>query len=125
MKPLLGWVLSAALIYVGWGLAGWHGVALAASAIAFALMLQFNRAVRVMKHAAEAPLGLVPNAVMFNAGLRSGMTMLQVVATTKTLGRKVDQSSDDDWAWSDDDGSSVRLHFEAGRLVRWKLQRPN
>ena len=125
MKPLLGWALSAALLYVGWGLLGWHGVALAVSAIAFALMLQFNRAVRLMKNAADAPLGVVPNAVMFHAGLRAGLTMLQVVATTKTLGRKLDAASDDDWAWSDDDGSTVRLHFERGRLLRWHLERPN
>jgi len=49
--------------------------------------------------------------------------MLRIVATTKSLGRKV-EGSDDDWTWSDDGGVSVRLHFERGRLVRWQLERP-
>ena len=50
------------------------------------------------------------------------MTMLQIVTKTKSLGRKV-EGSDDDWRWSDDGGASVVLHFERGRLARWRLER--
>jgi hypothetical protein len=60
---------------------------------------------------------------MFNAWLRRGLTMLQVVTKTKSLGRKVG-AGEDDWAWTDAGGSSVSLHFERGRLVRWQLERP-
>ena len=66
--------------------------------------------------------GQVPSAVMFQAGLRPGLTMLQVVRTTKSLGRKVD-GSDDDWLWADEGGDSVRLHFEGARLATWQLER--
>ena len=123
MNPLLGWALAAAFAYFSWHAYGGAGLALAASAIVFWLLLQFNRAVRVMKNAAGAPVGSIPSAVMFNAWLRRGLTMLQVVAKTRSLGRKV-ADTDDDWVWSDEGGSSVHLHFERGRLVRWQLDRP-
>jgi hypothetical protein len=55
--------------------------------------------------------------------LRRGLTMLQIVSRTKSLGRKV-EGSDDDWVWTDAGGSSVSLHFERGRLVYWRLDRP-
>ena len=70
------------------------GLAFAASAIVFWLLLQFNRAVRVMKNAAASPVGHVASAVMFNARLSRGMTMLQIVTMTKSLGRKVAEGSD-------------------------------
>ncbi len=123
MSPLVGWLLAAALAFAGWQAYAWPGLAMAVSAIVFWLLLQFNRAVRVMKVAAESPLGYVPSAVMFSAGLRPGRTMLQIVATTKSLGRKLPDGPDD-WAWSDDGGSAVKLHFERGRLARWALERP-
>jgi hypothetical protein len=122
LSPLLGWSLAAVFAFFSWRAYGWPGLALAASAIVFWLLLQFNRAVRVMKNAAQVPVGSIPSAVMFNAWLRPGLTMLQVVTKTKSLGRKLD--GNDDWAWSDEGGSSVSLHFERGRLVRWRLDRP-
>jgi len=60
---------------------------------------------------------------MFHAGLARGMTMLQVVARTKSLGRKL-EGSDDDWRWSDGAGDAVVLHFERGRLATWRIERP-
>ena len=81
-----------------------------------------------MKNAGASPVGRVPSAVMFNAALRNGMTMLQVVSTTKSLGRKLgdgDGDGDDDWTWGDDGGNVVALHFECGRLARWQLRRPD
>ncbi len=123
MSPILGWSLVAALAVISWQAYGWRGVALAASAVVFWLIMQFNRTVRVMQDAALQPLGHVPSAVMFHAGLRPGLTMLKIVKGTKSLGRKA-EGSDDDWIWSDEGGVAVRLHFEHGRLVRWELDRP-
>ncbi|MEO8526232.1 MAG: hypothetical protein ABI460_16015 [Caldimonas sp.] len=93
----------------------------AASAIVFWLLLTFNRAVRVVKNAADSPVGHVPNVVMFHAGLVQGATLIQIVARTRSLGRRL--AGDDDWAWSDDSGDTVKLHFENGRLRRWTLER--
>jgi hypothetical protein len=119
----LGWLLAALFTFAAWRAYDWAGLAFAASAIVFWLLLTFNRAVRVMRNAADSPLGHVPSAVMFHAGLTRGTTMLKIVTQTKSLGRKV-EGSDDDWRWSDDGGASVVLHFERGRLVRWQLERP-
>jgi hypothetical protein len=57
---------------------------------------------------------------MLHAGLKRGMTMMQIVTKTKSLGRKLGPG-DDDWAWSDEGGREVRLHLERGRLVRWSI----
>jgi len=119
----LGWLLAALFTFAAWRAYDLAGLAFAASAIVFWLLLQFNRAVRVMKNAADSPVGHVASAVMFHAGLARGMTMLQIVTKTRSLGRKV-EGSDDDWRWSDDGGASVVLHFERGRLVRWQIERP-
>ncbi|MEO5843964.1 MAG: hypothetical protein ABIQ33_03915 [Caldimonas sp.] len=124
MNPRLGWLLAALFTFAAWRAYDLAGLAFAASAIVFWLLLQFNRAVRVMKNAAGLPVGHVANAVMFHAGLAAGMTMLQVVTKTKSLGRKV-AGSDDDWRWSDDGGTSVVLHFERARLARWRVERPD
>ena len=123
MNPLLGWLLAALFTLFAWNAYGLHGLAFAASAIVFWLLLTFNRAVRVMRNAGKSPLGEVPSAVMLHAGLTRGMTMLQVVTKTKCLGRKV-EGTDDDWRWSDDGGAAVVLHFERGRLVSWWIERP-
>ncbi len=124
MNPYLGWTLAAVFAFAAWRAYDLAGLAFAASAIVFWLLLQFNRTVRVMKNAADSRVGHVPSAVMFNATLRKGMTMLQIVTKTESLGRKVVADSDDDWAWSDDGGNAVQIHFEAGRLARWQLERP-
>ena len=124
MSPVLGWALAALFAFATWRAYGLAGLAFAASTIVFWLLLTFNRAVRVMKNAGDAPVGHVANAVMFHAGLARGMTMLKVVTTTRSLGRKV-EGRNDDWRWGDDGGSSVLLHFERGRLARWELDRPD
>jgi hypothetical protein len=123
VDPRIGWLLAALLTIAAWFAYGVHGLAVAASAIVFWLLLTFNRVLRVMRNAGHAPLGWIENAVMFHAGLARGMTMLQIVTQAKSLGAKVD-GSDDDWRWSDDAGVSVDLHFERARLASWRLERP-
>ena len=123
MNPILGWLLAAALVAVAWYSYGWQGVLAAVSAVVFWLLLQFSRVMRTMRHAGQAPVGRVGSAVMLNAQLRPGMTMLQVIGLTKSLGRRLD-SGDDAWAWSDEGGSSVRLQFRAGKLASFELDRP-
>ena len=123
MNPWLGWALAAAFTWIAWQTYQFRGLAFAASVIVFWLLLTFNRVVRAMKRAADQPVGHVESAVMFHAGLAERMTMLQIVTKTKTLGRKID-ATDDDWRWSDEGDSHVDLHFEGGRLVRWKIERP-
>jgi hypothetical protein len=123
MNPILGWGLAALLVALAWQGYGWRGVIAAVTGIVFWLLLQFNRALRVMKNAGSAPVGHVDSAVMLHAKLQPRMTMLQVVALTRSLGRRVDEG-DDVWAWQDAGDNRVVLHFERGRLTRFELERP-
>jgi len=123
MNAILGWVLAVVLVVLGWRFYGWQGVLLAVTATIFWLLLQFSRAMRAMKNAGQAPVGQVASAVMMNAKLRPGMTMLQVIGLTKSLGRRLGEG-DDAWAWQDDGGSVVSLQFVRGKLARFDLVRP-
>ena len=123
MNPWIGWGMAALLLAAAWQGYGVKGVLVAVTAVVFWLLLQFNRSVRVMKNAAQAPVGHVDSAVMLNAKLRPGMTLLQVVTLTKSLGRKLDETGDA-WAWEDTSGSRVELQLHAGKLQRFTLTRP-
>jgi hypothetical protein len=123
MNPIIGWSLAAIFVVVAWYSYGWQGVVLAVSVVVFWLLLQFSRAMRAMRLAGQAPVGHVDSAVMLNAKLQPGMTMLQVIGLTKSLGRKLDGGGDH-WAWSDAGGSTVTLQFQGGKLARFELDRP-
>jgi hypothetical protein len=122
MSPIFGWALAVAALVVGWTVWGWRGMLLAVTLTVFWLVLQFNRALRVMKNAAAAPVGQVPSAVMLNARLSTSMTMLQVVTLTRSLGRKIGDAPEV-WAWSDPGGASVEVTLDGGRVARWELKR--
>ena len=124
MNPWIGWALAAATLAVGWFGYGARGVALAVSVIAFWLLLQFSRLVRVMRSAAESPLGRVDNAVMLHARLHVGLPMARVVALTKSLGRGTDDRSEV-FTWTDDGGAAVTITFANGRCASWVLTRPD
>jgi hypothetical protein len=79
----------------------------------FWLLLQFNRAVRVMRGASGAPVGHVPSAVMLNAKLQPGWTLLQVIRLTRSLGRRVSEAPEV-WAWTDPGGIEVRVTLAGG-----------
>ena len=122
MNPVIGWLLAATALGLGWQLYAWQGVVMAITLIAFWLVLQFNRALRVMKNAASAPVGHVDSAVMLFSRLRPGLTLVQVVALTRSLGHK-EAVDPETWSWTDGGGASVNLVFVAGKLMRWALQR--
>lgn len=123
MNPIVGWGLAFVALVAGWFSYGWQGVVMVASVIVFWLLLQFSRALRVMKNAAQAPKGEVGSTVMLNAKLKRGMTLMQVIAITRSLGDHVSESPDT-WAWRDAGDSRVTLVFEGGKLSRWELNRP-
>jgi hypothetical protein len=122
MNPIVGWALACAALFAGWQGYGWQGLVFAFSLIVFWLVLQFNRAIRVMKNAASAPVGHVKSAVMLHSKLARGMTLMQVVAMTQSLGHKL-ESEPESWTWGDTSGASVTLVFRGGKLERWALGR--
>jgi hypothetical protein len=123
MNPILGWALATVALALGWRGYGWPGIALGLSVIVFWLLLQFNRSVKVLRHAAAAPIGHIDSAVMLNAKLEPGLPMLRVVTLTKSLGKRVAEDPET-WAWADASGSDVTIVFDKGRCQRWTLNRP-
>jgi hypothetical protein len=122
VKAWLGWalaVLAVAAGYQGWG---WAGVALAVTVIAFWLLLEFSRSLRVLREAAGAPVGSVANAVMLNAKLEAGMRLPQILKLTRSLGRPVSQEPEV-WAWADAAGDEVQVTLRAGLVAAWELKR--
>ena len=120
---MLGWALALAALAAGWLGYGWPGIAMAGTVIVFWLILQFNRAVRVMKNASETPVGHVVSVVMLNAKLKVGMPMIQVVALTRSLGKRLSDSAET-YLWTDAGGLELVVTFDNGRCRSWQLNRP-
>lgn len=113
-------------VVLGWFQWGWQGVVLALSAIVFWLLLQFSRAMRVMRQAAGAPVGHVDSAVMLNAKLRAGMRLMEIIPLTHSLGQTVEGEPEvpETFTWTDNSGACVRVQLVGGRLRQWSLERP-
>ena len=124
MSAKLGWALAVLALAAGYLGYGWRGLLLALTVIAFWLLLQFSRALRVMRLAARAPVGHVPSAVMLHARLHAGMQMMNVVKLTRSLGRKL-RDEPDTFAWRDESGAEVEVEFADGRCRTWRLTRPD
>jgi hypothetical protein len=64
---------------------------------------------------------------MLNAKLRKGMTLMHVIAMTRSLGAL--QSPKDEqpefYRWTDGGDSQVTCEFRGGKLVGWTLLRPS
>lgn len=116
-----------ALLLVGWRAGGALGLAFTGSGVVMWLLLHFTRLMQVMRRAAERPIGTVASAVMLNARLRRGVSLLHVVALTHALGERLspDGSEPEVHVWRDAGGVQVRCEFTDGRLARWQLERPD
>ena len=127
--PAFSWALALAAFVVGYVGYGWPGVALAFTAVTFWLLLQFSRAVRVLRTAGSNPLGQVPNAVMLQARLVKGMRLPQILKVTESLGRPIASVGSappgvtENYAWTDVGGDEVRVVLQNGRLTEWALHR--
>ncbi len=120
--PLVGWALAVAAVAAGYVSYGWPGVALAVTVVVFWLLLQFNRAVRAMRIAADRPVGHVDNAVMLHTKLGAGMRLLDVLKITRSLGQRV-ADDPETFLWRDAGGDAVRVELRDGKLVAWALER--
>ncbi|MCU0968786.1 MAG: hypothetical protein MUF03_08160 [Rubrivivax sp.] len=118
-----GWALALAAVVAGWVGWGWRGVALALTVVVFWLLLQFSRALRVMRIAAQRPVGDVASAVMLASRLHRGMRLAQVILLTHSLGRALSPPPDERFEWRDAAGDRVELLLRDGRLVEWQLER--
>lgn len=122
MNPWIGGALAIAAMFVGGGLWGWKGVILALTVVVFWLLLQFSRLMRLMKAASEGPLGQVENAVMLHAQLQAGMPVADVIAMTRSLGKKLG-SAPETFGWQDPGGARVEVIVAKGKVESWRLLR--
>ena len=144
--PVLG-VVGVVLAYRFYG---WAGVAAAATGIVMWVLLHFTRMMTILKRAANRPMGYIDSAVMLNAQLKPGMTLLHVVAMTRSLGAlqpldvpqtvglKVTEGMigrqtvkllhrtmlPEIYRWTDGGQSHVTCSFFDGKLIHHELFRP-
>jgi hypothetical protein len=120
------WAVGALLIAVSYTKFGWAGVALVVGGIVFWMLLHFTRMMTVLKRATNAPMGYVASAVMLNAKLKTGVTLLHVTAMTKSLGalQTEKDAQPEIYRWTDTGGSHVTGTFVGGKLTEFVLLRP-
>jgi hypothetical protein len=120
--PLLG-VFVVAFAYQSWG---WAGVAAVGGALVMWALLHFNRMMQVLRRAANRPIGYVDSAVMLNAKLREGVSLLHVVAMTRSLGKLLSPKDQQPeiFRWTDGTDSHVTVEFHGGKVATWEMVRP-
>ena len=119
--------LAAVLLgALAWRTGGWAGLALLGSGLLLWLLLNYTRIMTIMKRAADRPVGYVGSAVMLNAKLKPGATLLHVVAMTRSLGllQSPPDTQPEVYRWTDGTQSHVTCEFANGRLQKWTLERP-
>ncbi|MFG6464288.1 hypothetical protein ACG04Q_22150 [Roseateles sp. DXS20W] len=123
MNPWLGVGLALAALVLGGVLLGWQGVIFATTGIIFWLLLQMSRLMRLMQKAGKAPMGSVGSAVMLNSQLHEGMTLVDLLTLTGSLGQKLGDAPKR-YRWTDPGDVSVEVVLEGGKVSRWTLIRP-
>ena len=119
-------VATVVLVVAAYRGYGWPGVAMAVGALCMWLLLHFTRLMQVLRRAANRPIGYVDSAVMLNAKLKPGVTLLHVLAMTRALGEQLSAKDvqPELYRWTDGSESSVNCEFLHGKLVKWELNRP-
>lgn len=125
-QKLLVPVGAIVLLALAWRSYGWGGVAFAGGVIVMFLLMHFNRMMQVLKRAGDRPIGHVASAVMLNAKLKKGVTLMHVIAMTRALGelRSPQDQQPEHYRWTDAGGSYVDAVFDGGKLQSWTLTRP-
>ena len=109
-----------------WRQFGWAGIALAAGGVMMWILLHFTRLMHILKKASQRPIGHVASAVMLNAKLKKGMTLMHVIAMTRSLGalQTPKDTQPEVFLWTDPGQSTVSCTFVGGKLQAWTLTRP-
>lgn len=120
-------VLVVGLLWLGWKQYAWPGVAAVGGGLTMWLLLHITRLMAVMKRASNRPVGWVASAVMLNAKLKPGVSLMHVMAITRSLGERLSAESEqpERYRWTDSGGSSVTTSFAGGSLTEWQLTRPD
>jgi cytochrome c oxidase subunit IV len=105
----------------------WSGLALVVTGLITWVLLHFNRMMKVLRSAANRPMGFVDSAVMFNARLKPKMALLNVIKMTQALGvlQTPDDVQPEIFRWAEAGDSYVNCTFLNGKLQSWQLVRPS
>jgi hypothetical protein len=119
-------IASIVLVIAAYRAYGWPGVAAATGALVMWMLLHFTRMLQILKSAANRPIGYVDSAVMLNAKLQKGVTLMHVVAMTRALGELLTPkgTQPEQFRWTDGTKSHVTCLFVGGKLQQWELFRP-
>jgi hypothetical protein len=114
------------LVVMGFRSYGWMGVAAVGGGVLMWALLHFTRLMNVLRKAADRPIGHVGSAVMLNARLQAGVSLMHVVAMTRSLGalQSPENQQPEFYRWTDGTRSHVTCEFHNGKLVKWVLERP-
>jgi len=117
---------ALAVLFLSHRYYGWMGVAAAAGLLVMWLLLHFHRLMQVLQRAAKRPVGYVDSAVMLNAKLKPGMTLMHVIAMTRALGEQLSEkdAQPEVYRWCDNSDSYVDATFVQGRLTQHAMVRP-
>ena len=109
-----------------WRQFGWAGIALAVGGVVMWILLHFTRMLTILKKAADRPIGHVASAVMLNAKLKKGVSLMHVIAMTRSLGllQTEKDTQPEVFTWTDTSQSVVTCTFVGGKLTEWTLHRP-
>ena len=122
LVPLAG----VAALVLAFRFYSWAGVAAIATGGVMWMLLHFTRMMTVLKRAANRPIGYVDSAVMLNAKLKPGASLLHVVAMTRALGQLQSEkdAQPEVFRWTDGTQSHVTCTFVGGKLMQHALFRP-
>lgn len=114
------------VVVMGFRSYGWMGVAAVGGGVLMWALLHFTRLMNVLRKAANRPVGHVGSAVMLNAKLQTGVSLMHVVAMTRSLGalQSPENEQPEIYRWTDGTHSHVTCEFQGGKLVKWALERP-
>jgi hypothetical protein len=126
LQKIITLILVAAAFVMAHTYYQWSGMAIVASGLVTWMLLHFSRMMQVLKRAANRPIGFVDSAVMLNAKLQKGKTLMHVIAMTKALGEllSVKDVQPEVFRWTDGTQSHVTATFVGGKLQSWELLRP-
>lgn len=120
-------VLCISAVVLGYRFYGWAGVAAVVTALVMWVLLHFTRLMTILKRAANRPIGHVDSAIMLNAKLKPGMTLMHVIAMTRSLGALQSPKGEQPelFRWMDNGESQVTCTFVGGKLTHHVLVRPS
>ena len=129
MDKLRKYLMPVALVLLiswAWQSAGWEGIALAVTGFVMWLLMHFTTVMVIMRRARNRPIGYVGSVVMLNAKLKAGMTHLQVVGMTRSLGERLSPPNEDpeQFLWKDGNDNRLTATFVGGKLQSWDFKRP-